>query len=156
LPEDHEAHLQIGEVAERTGVTQRTLRFYEEKGLLRPPTRMDGGFRLYSEEDVKRVDKIRRLQDLLGISLADIKEMVEAEGILRELRAQYNPEAELAEKRRQLEKAIEVTQAQFTIVKQKTEQMREMETQLNERLALFERWMSELEKLEREAAVSRS
>ena len=156
MPEDHEAHLQIGEVAERTGVTQRTLRFYEEKGLLRPPTRMDGGFRLYSEEDVKRVDKIRRLQDLLGISLADIKEMVEAEGILRELRAQYNPEAELAEKRRQLEKAIEVTQAQFTIVKQKTEQMREMETQLNERLALFERWMSELEKLEREAAVSRS
>src|SRR5205807_8536503 len=87
-----EAYLQIGEVAERTGVTQRTLRFYEEKGLLKPPSRMDGGFRLYSEEDVKRVEKIRRLQELLGTSLAEIKEMVEAEATLRELRAQYNPE----------------------------------------------------------------
>jgi DNA-binding transcriptional MerR regulator len=139
-----EAYLQIGEVAERTGVTQRTLRFYEEKGLLRPPSRMDGGFRLYSEDDVKRVERIRRLQDLLGISLADIKEMVDAEAVLRELRAQFNPEAALDEKRRQLDKAIEVTQAQYTIVQQKTEHLRELETQLRERLKLFERWDAEL------------
>jgi DNA-binding transcriptional MerR regulator len=149
-----EPTLQIGEVAERTGVTQRTLRFYEEKGLLKPPSRMDGGFRLYSEEDVKRVDKIRRLQELLGVSLADIKEMVEAEQVLREIRAQYRPEAELAEKRRQLERAIEVTQSQHTIVKQKTMQMREMETQLEERLSLFSRWMRELEDLERKTTAS--
>jgi DNA-binding transcriptional MerR regulator len=153
LAEQDEAYLQIGEVAERTGVTQRTLRFYEEKGLLRPPSRMDGGFRLYSEDDVKRVQRIRKMQELLGISLAEIKEMVEAEGILRELRAQFNPAAELPEKRRQLEKAIEVTQAQYNIVKQKTKQMREMESQLEERLRLFERWMSELEQMERDAGV---
>ena len=154
MPDSSDANLQIGEVAERTGVTQRTLRFYEEKGLLRPPSRMDGGFRLYSEDDVKRVQKIRRLQDLLGISLADIKEMVDAEGILRELRAQYRPEAELPEKRRQLEKAIEVTQAQHAIVQQKVSQMREMETQLEERLKLFERWMAELAKLEQKTAAT--
>jgi DNA-binding transcriptional MerR regulator len=148
------ADLQIGEVAERTGVTQRTLRFYEEKGLLRTPTRMDGGFRLYSEDDVKRVEKIRKLQDLLGISLADIKDMVDAEEVLRELRAQYRPEAELPEKRRQLEKAIEVTRAQHGIVQQKVGQMREMESQLEERLNLFDRWMLELDKLETEAVSS--
>jgi len=153
---EKQGELQIGEVAERTGVTQRTLRFYEEKGLLRPPSRMEGGFRLYSEEDVKRVKHIRRLQDLLGVSLADIKEMVDAEQILRELRAQYNPEAAITEKRRQLERAIEVTEAQFTIVKQKTEQMREMETQLEERLKLFARWQRELDELERKAAPTRS
>ena len=116
--------LQIGEVAQRTGVTQRTLRFYEEKGLLRPPSRMDGGFRLYSEEDVKRVEHIRRLQDLLGISLADIKEMVDADEVLRELRSQYRPESAITEKRKQLEKATAVTEAQFAIVQQKMEQMR--------------------------------
>jgi DNA-binding transcriptional MerR regulator len=153
---EKQGELQIGEVAERTGVTQRTLRFYEEKGLLRPPSRMEGGFRLYSEEDVKRVKHIRRLQDLLGVSLADIKEMVDAEQILRELRAQYNPEAAITEKRRQLERAIEVTEAQFAIVKQKTEQMREMETQLEERLKLFARWQRELDELERKAAPTRS
>jgi DNA-binding transcriptional MerR regulator len=154
LADENEAYLQIGEVAERTGVTQRTLRFYEEKGLLRPPSRMEGGFRLYSEDDVKRVQRIRKMQELLGISLAEIKEMVEAEGILRDLRAQFNPAAELPEKRRQLEKAIEVTQAQHTIVKQKTKLMREMESQLEERLRLFDRWMRELEQMEREAGVS--
>ncbi len=147
--------LQIGEVAQRTGVTQRTLRFYEEKGLLRPPSRMDGGFRLYSEEDVKRVEHIRRLQDLLGISLADIKEMVDADEVLRELRSQYRPESAIAEKRKQLQKATEVTEAQFAIVKQKTEQMREMETQLEERLRLFSRWEQELDELEKKAEPTR-
>ncbi len=147
--------LQIGEVAQRTGVTQRTLRFYEEKGLLHPPSRMEGGFRLYSEEDVKRVEHIRRLQDLLGISLADIKEMVDADEVLRELRSQYRPESAIAEKRNQLEKATAVTEAQFAIVKQKTEQMREMETQLTERLRLFTRWKQELDELEKKAAPTR-
>ena len=147
--------LQIGEVAQRTGVTQRTLRFYEEKGLLRPPSRMDGGFRLYSEEDVKRVEHIRRLQDLLGISLADIKEMVDADEVLRELRSQYRPESAITEKRNQLQKATEVTEAQFAIVKQKMEQMREMETQLTERLRLFSRWQQELDELEKKAAPTR-
>ncbi|MCH8050920.1 MAG: MerR family transcriptional regulator [Chloroflexi bacterium] len=147
--------LQIGEVAQRTGVTQRTLRFYEEKGLLRPPSRMDGGFRLYSEEDVKRVEHIRRLQDLLGISLAEIKEMVDADEVLRDLRSQYRPESAITEKRNQLEKATAVTEAQFAIVKQKTEQMREMETQLEERLRLFTRWKQELDELEKKAAPTR-
>ncbi len=147
--------LQIGEVAQRTGVTQRTLRFYEEKGLLRPPSRMDGGFRLYSEDDVKRVEHIRRLQDLLGISLADIKDMVDADEVLRELRSQYRPESAITEKRKQLEKATAVTEAQFAIVKQKREQMREMETQLTERLQLFARWQRELDELEKKAAPTR-
>ena len=156
MPDADEAYLQIGEVAERTSVTQRTLRFYEEKGLLRPPTRMEGGFRLYSEQDVKRVEHIRRLQDLLGVALAEIKEMVEAEEVLRQLRAQYRPDAAIDEKRRQLERAIEVVQAQYAIVKQKTEQMEEMKGQLKERLKTFDRWMKELNELETKEAVAPS
>ena len=153
MAETNEAYLQIGEVAERTGVTQRTLRFYEEKGLLRPPSRMDGGFRLYSEEDVKRVEMIRRLQQLLGVSLADIKEMVDAQEMLRELRAQYRPESGVEEKRRQLLKAIDVVQAQYAIVKQKCAQMEEMKGQLEERLNTFDRWMKELDRLGIKEAV---
>jgi DNA-binding transcriptional MerR regulator len=156
VPDDNEAYLQIGEVAERTGVTQRTLRFYEEKGLLRPPSRMDGGFRLYSESDVGRVEQVRKLQNLLGVTLAEIKEMVDAEEILRELRAQYRPESALAEKRRQLERATEVVQAQYAIVGQKTQQMEEMKGQLEERLKTFDRWMRELEALEQKAVAARS
>ena len=53
-----ERFLQIGEAADRANLTQRTLRYYEEKGLLNPPTRMDGGFRLYSPDDIERIDRI--------------------------------------------------------------------------------------------------
>ncbi len=156
MPDLDEAYLQIGEVAERTGVTQRTLRFYEEKGLLRPPTRMEGGFRLYSDQDVKRVEHIRRLQDLLGVALAEIKEMVEAEEVLRELRAQYRPDAAIAEKRRQLERATEVVQGQYAIVTQKTQQMEEMKAHLEERLKTFDRWAKELDELEKKEVVASS
>ena len=154
MPDSQEAYLQIGEVAERTGVTQRTLRFYEEKGLLRPPTRMDGGFRLYSEDDVSRVEHIRKLQNLLGVTLAEIKEMVDAEEVLQELKAQYRPEAGVSEKRRQLLKAIDVVTRQHGIVSQKAEQMSEMKSQLEERLRTFDRWMTELERMERKQPVA--
>jgi len=149
-----EAYLQIGEVAERTSVTQRTLRFYEEKGLLRPPTRMEGGFRLYSEDDVRRVEHIRRLQNLLGVTLAEIKEMVEAEEVLQELKAQYRPESDVSEKKQQLQKAIDVVTRQHGIVSQKAEQMSEMKAQLEERLGTFARWMAELEHQESKAPVA--
>jgi hypothetical protein len=80
--------------------------------------------------------------------------MVDAETVLRELRAQFNPEAALDEKRRQLDKAVEVTQAQYAIVQQKTEHLRELETQLLERLKLFERWNAELLEMEKQTARS--
>ncbi len=153
MSDTSEAYLQIGEVAERTGVTQRTLRFYEEKGLLHPPTRMDGGFRLYSEEDVSRVDHIRRLQNLLGVTLAEIKEMVDAEEMLNELKAQYRPDSDVSEKMRQLRKAIDVVSRQHGIVSQKAEQMSEMKAQLEERLRTFDRWMGELQRMDRKAPV---
>src|SRR3989304_3090422 len=97
-----EPYLQIGEVADRTGVTQRTLRFYEERGLLKAPSRMEGGFRLYSEEDIERVEQIKRLQNLLGLTLAEIKDMVEAEEVRSEMRATYRPDLELEERIRRI------------------------------------------------------
>ncbi|MCS7276934.1 MAG: MerR family transcriptional regulator [Dehalococcoidia bacterium] len=137
--------LQIGEAAEKAGVSQRTLRFYEEKGLLRPPARMEGGFRLYTEEDVRRVKQIKKLQQLLGVSLAEIKEMVEAQDTLREIRARFRPDAPPAEKLEQLQRATEVVQRQYEIVRHKVDQLLEMKSQLEEWLRTFERWRRSLE-----------
>jgi DNA-binding transcriptional MerR regulator len=139
------AYLQIGEVAERTGVTQRTLRFYEEKGLLKPPSRLDGGFRLYSEEDVERVERIKTLQSLLGLSLADIKEMVEAEEVKTQLRASYRRDAALAERRAKIEKAIEVTQHQIDVIDHKLGAMSDMKARLEEKAAQYRGWLAQLE-----------
>lgn len=137
--------LQIGEVAERTGVTQRTLRFYEEKGLLQPPSRLDGGFRLYSEDDIKRVERIKRLQTLLGFTLADIKEMVEAEEVKTQLRAEYRRDAEIAEREAKIRRAIEVTQRQVAVIDQKLHALDEMKTHLEEKLAQYEGWLHHLD-----------
>jgi DNA-binding transcriptional MerR regulator len=63
----------IGEVAKLTGVTTRTLRYWEELGLLHPASRTDSGERLYAPADVRRVTRIRDLQELLGFSLDEVK-----------------------------------------------------------------------------------
>ena len=140
-----EAYLQIGEVAERTGVTQRTLRFYEEKGLLKPPSRLEGGFRLYSEDDVQRVEQIKRLQRLLGFTLADIKEMVEAEEVKAQLRAEYRREADVSERRAKIARALAVTERQVAVIDQKLASLQEMKSHLEERVAKYHGWLAQLD-----------
>ena len=75
---DGVSYQRIEQVAARTGLTKRTLRYYEEIGLLPPPTRTEGGYRLYSEADVQQLERIKRLKDLLGFSLAEIREIADA------------------------------------------------------------------------------
>ena len=152
-PADDHAYLQIGEVAERTGVTQRTLRFYEEKGLLKPPSRLEGGFRLYSEEDVERVERIKRMQSLLGLSLADIKDMVEAEEVKLQLKQQYRRDAGVADRRAQLRRAVHVTEGQAAIIEQKLAALTEMKQHLDGKLAQYRGWLDQLD--EQEATQAR-
>jgi DNA-binding transcriptional MerR regulator len=71
----------IGEVAKLTGVTTRTLRYWEEVELLRPSTYRQSGERLYSPTDVARVTRIRNLQELLGFSLAEVRAVLDTEDI---------------------------------------------------------------------------
>lgn len=66
----------IGEVARRVGVTPRAIRFYQEKGLLSPCGQTEGGLRLFSESDLRRLALIRGLQSL-GMSLERIKAILE-------------------------------------------------------------------------------
>jgi DNA-binding transcriptional MerR regulator len=68
-------NMRIGELAERSGRTERTLRFYEELGLLEPTARTKGGFRLYDSAALLRIHWISRLQDL-GFSLPEIKDFL--------------------------------------------------------------------------------
>lgn len=128
------ARYQIGEVAERTGVTQRTLRFYEEKGLLRPPERMDGGFRLYSEEDVQRIEYIRRLQQYLGFTLAEIKEMVEAEDLRQQIIATFRPDRELPARLERVQRIIGALERQLEVVDHKVEALAGMQADLHGKL----------------------
>ena len=128
------ARYQIGEVAERTGVTQRTLRFYEEKKLLSPADRLEGGFRLYSEQDIEHIKLIKRLQNLLNLSLAEIKEMVDAESLLKQIRSTFRPDRDLPERKQRTTQIQTALRLQSEIVERKMEQLQEMRDELRERL----------------------
>lgn len=67
--------MQIGEVAERTGLSLRTIRYYEEVGLVEPSARTPGGFRLYTEPDVDRLNLIKRMKPL-GFQLDEMRELM--------------------------------------------------------------------------------
>ncbi len=67
--------MQIGQVSKRTGASVDTIRFYERNGLLAPPSRTQGGFRLYSADDLSTLQFIRSLQNL-GFSLNEVREFL--------------------------------------------------------------------------------
>ncbi|MBF9266932.1 MerR family transcriptional regulator [Paracidovorax cattleyae] len=71
--------LRVGELARRTGLTVRTLHHYDEIGLLRPSTRSESGYRLYSEADVQRLHAIQTLRHL-GLPLGDIAGLLQGGG----------------------------------------------------------------------------
>ncbi len=68
--------LTIGEVAKRVGLTPRTIRYYEDIGLLNSIRRVEGGRRIYTDDDVRRLKFIKRLK-LLGLTLDEMKELEE-------------------------------------------------------------------------------
>jgi DNA-binding transcriptional MerR regulator len=74
-PAPPRATLQIGEVAERIGLSQTTLRHYDQAGLVVPSARSQGGFRLYTEDDVARLLLVRRMKPL-GFSVGEMRELL--------------------------------------------------------------------------------
>ena len=75
--------LQIGEVAERVGLSLRTVRYYEEMGLIVPEKRTDGGFRLYGNEEIERLKLIMEMKPL-GFSVQEMGVLIDARNALRE------------------------------------------------------------------------
>lgn len=76
-------HMQIGQVAERTELSVRTLRHWEEAGLVTPSARTAGGFRLYTENDVERLRTIRRMKPL-GFTLDEMKQLLTSLQVLND------------------------------------------------------------------------
>ena len=72
----NDRRLKIGELARQTGLSIKTIRYYERRGLLEQPPRTQGGYRLYGLEEVARVRFIQRAK-LLGLTLEEIRELVE-------------------------------------------------------------------------------
>jgi MerR family transcriptional regulator, repressor of the yfmOP operon len=124
----------IEQVSARTGLTKRTLRYYEEVGLLPPTGRTEGNYRCYNEEDIQRLERIKKLRDLLGFSLADIRELLNAEDERGQIKVAYQHETEAAAKIAQLDRADELIRTQLHLIEQKMEGLEQMRTGLLSKL----------------------
>lgn len=125
----------IEQVARRTGLTKRTLRYYEEFGLLSPTDRTEGNYRRYSEDDIRRLEHIKELRELLGFSLLEIRELLAGEDEREDIKVAYKQEADPAIKISQLERADKLIQAQLQIVQRKIAGLQQMQAELQSRLA---------------------
>ena len=127
--------LRIGELAERVGVTPRTIRYYEELGLLGGGERAKGAHRLYTEADVARQSELIRLRDLLGLSLEELVTLAEAEEARAALRDQWYGDPTDEERVGILERASELVQQQLDLVRARRRTLDEFAGELEEKLA---------------------
>ncbi|MEH6889504.1 MerR family transcriptional regulator [Bacillus sp. JJ864] len=82
----------IEEVTKQTGLTKRTLRYYEEIGLIHPPERSEGNIRLYTDEDVERIKKIVEAKEVLGITLQEMQYFLSLKERMEQRRNSDNPQ----------------------------------------------------------------
>jgi DNA-binding transcriptional MerR regulator len=122
--------IRIGELAERTGVTPRTIRYYEEIGLLPDGGRAKGTHRLYIDADVERVAELTRLRDLLNLSLDDLKQLVEAEEARAELRKRFESTVSDAERLDIVEQALPHVETQLELVRRRKRELERLESEL--------------------------
>jgi DNA-binding transcriptional MerR regulator len=125
--------LRIGEIAERSGVTPRTIRYYEELGLLPRSERELGKHRVYTESDVDRICELTRLRDLLGLSLDELRSMIAAEDVRAEIRRRFHETDSREEQLALLDEALPHIETQLTLVRRRLSALQELEAELAER-----------------------
>jgi DNA-binding transcriptional MerR regulator len=142
-----ERSYRIGEVAERVGVTTRTIRYYEELGLLgTTAARLKGAHRLYTETDITRLQELIRLRDLLGLSLEELVALTEAEEARAALRNQWAESTNDGERTRIVKAAIPLIERQLELVRARQRRLSEFADELSEKLRSLHERQAELER----------
>lgn len=142
-PEDRT--MRIGEVAELTGTTARTIRYYEEIGLLAGGTERElGKHRCYSEADIERIREIVRLKDLLGLSLEQLSQLLEAETARADIRREFQETADPARQQELLHQSGGHIANQLELVRGRIAELTKLERDLSQRAELVQEKLSAL------------
>jgi MerR family transcriptional regulator, repressor of the yfmOP operon len=139
-----ERGLRIGEAAQLAAVSPRTLRYYQELGLLQPSGRTPGGARRYDKTDVERLCRIRELQELMGFNLEEIAVVLQAEDRLAGLRAEWEAGQPAERREEMLNEARQLNQRLQSQVRAKLERLGTFLTDLETRAARYEDVAAEL------------
>jgi len=137
--------LRIQAVADQVGLTPRSIRYYEEIGLMKPAARSDGDYRLYDADDVARLRFIKALRDETGFSLAEIGQLLEDETAKASIGARFRATTDEVERRALLLDGIERINRQVTTLRAKMDRIDEMIAAAEERRAHLEAHLAELE-----------
>jgi len=129
-PTTSPTQIRIGELARRVGATPRTVRYYEELGLLPERGRRQGSHRLYDSEDEARLAELIRIRDLLGLSLAELRAWDEAERARAALRERWDADPTEHERAQIAADAREPIETQLALVRARREALEELEDQL--------------------------
>jgi DNA-binding transcriptional MerR regulator len=124
--------LRIGDVAKLAGTTPRTIRYYEEIGLLAgAPERPSGGHRLYTTAEVERLREVIRLKQLLGVTLDELKDLLTAEEARATVRAQLRRDDVHPERRRELlQEALGHLDRQLELVEHRSSELAKLRSEL--------------------------
>jgi DNA-binding transcriptional MerR regulator len=137
--------VRIGTAAKLAGTTSRTIRYYEEIGLLpSSASRAGGAHRLYSEDDIERVREILRLKNLLGLSLDELKEVIEDETARQHLRARFRSDVSDAEKKEILSALQAIVERQIELLERRRSALDELEGELTARRRKIMRRLREI------------
>jgi DNA-binding transcriptional MerR regulator len=141
------AGLRIGELAKRVGTTPRTIRYYEEIGILPSAGGREAGqHRLYGERDVQRLTDALRLKELLGVSLDELRELLEAQDARAALREEWRQSEPGAERRREmLAESRRLIDRQLALVRRRRDEIAALEDELATKRRLVTRRMRELD-----------
>lgn len=136
----------IGEVAEQVGVTPRTIRYYEELGLLgEAGERAKGRHRLFTVEDIARLRELVRLRDLLGLSLDELTELAETAQVQQCLRSRWEASTGEAERARIIQAAIPNVTRQLELVRTRQRGLAEFAEELEAKLDRMQALLAELQ-----------
>jgi DNA-binding transcriptional MerR regulator len=137
--------LRIQEVSAALGLTTRTLRYYEELGLLKPAARSEGAYRLYDEDDLERLRFIKGLRDDAGFSLAEIGQLLEDDEARSRNRARFRTTKDPAERRAIVDDALARVERQIASLRSKMDGLAEMIAEAEGRRAHLQDHVAELE-----------
>jgi DNA-binding transcriptional MerR regulator len=122
-------------VAEVTGLTARTIRYYEELGLLKPAAHVTGANRRYDDEDLERLTLIKRLREVVGLSLADVHAFLETETERRAVSREYRATTDPARQHELLDRVEPILQRRVQLLQRKLASVQELLDEERGRLA---------------------
>lgn len=125
-------YFKIDEVAKQTGLTKRTIRYYEEIGILPVPQRTDGGTRVFTQNDIDLLKKVINAKEVLGFTLHELQKYLAMSDILENKKVVYRSASNEKEQKEKLSQIVQVINDQLDLIEVKFLKIQTVKQELEE------------------------